>query len=185
MNDSMGWLYPRLLRDTWDSLPEAIRSAHFSGERIRLRGLLEVEVGNTRLARLLRRVFRLPAQGELAPTTLGITGGPDSELWCREIGKWRLSTVQTARQGKLREKVGCLEFEFRLTPEGDCLYYMQERLWIRLLGLRLVVPRWLALEVAAAEAATQAPFCTEIVVQLRAPGSGLLVAYRGKLRRED
>lgn len=174
-----GWLYERLLNDEWAVLPEAILSAHFRGEPIRLRGFLEVEVGKTRLAGLLRRVFRLPARGGTVAARLEIAGGPDREVWSREIGDWRFSTVQTAAQGKLRERAGPLEFEFRLTRDGDRLCYRQEGLRLCLVGLPLRVPRCAALEAAA-----PAPYCTEIVVQVRAPAGGLLVGYRGKLRPE-
>ncbi|HEY2988981.1 MAG TPA: DUF4166 domain-containing protein [Candidatus Binatia bacterium] len=184
MSPDASWLYPLLLRDEWAALPAGLQAAHFTGRRIRLRGSLNVKVENTWLARIFRKIFGLPATGGTAPATLEITGGPERELWSRKIGAWKLSSLQSARDGRLRERAGLLEFEFRIIRDGQRLCYTQQKVWMHLLGLSLPLPRFLAPQVSAVESAAQAPFCSEIAVCLRAPGGRLLVAYAGKLRRE-
>src|SRR5438128_708785 len=124
-------LYPRLLGGEWDSLPPALRAAHFTGEPVCLGGSLEVEVGGTRLARLLRGMLRLPARGGTADATLRIAGDGTRELWSRRIGEWTLTTDQTARAGRLLERVECLEFDFRLAADGGRLRYVQQELRVR------------------------------------------------------
>jgi Domain of unknown function (DUF4166) len=184
MNDDAIWLYPRLLRDEWAALPAALQAAHFTGQRIRLRGSFEVDVENTWLTRILRKIFGLPATSGTAPATLEIAGGPEGELWSRKIGAWKLSSLQSARDGRLRERIGFLEFEFRIVRDGQRLCYTQQKVWMHFLRLSLPLPRFLAPQVSAVEAEAQAPFCSEIAVRLRAPGGRLLFSYAGKLRRE-
>ena len=175
-------LYPKLLGEEWVLLPERIRRAHYHGSPVRLTGLLDLEVGEGPLARVIRRVLGLPSKSEQVLSTLEIVPCPEGEMWSRCIGAWHLRTWQTSCEGCLRETVGVVAFDFRLVRDGQSLRYEQSRMHIRLSSLAVPVPKALQLRVEACETAAEHPFLTSITVRVSLPGGGYLLGYRGQLR---
>jgi hypothetical protein len=125
--------------------------------------------------------------------------GP-AERWRREFDGVPLVTYQSeAPGGLLAERLGPLEFWFRLTVSDGALIYRQESLGLRLGAHRIQIPAWLAVEIAAREApadrlshhddgsalpSIERPpsvgrTCVE--VRLSGPAGGLIFAYRGSV----
>ena len=117
-------LYTRLLGASWPELADPVRFIHGTDTRVCARGRLRVTHGPSQLARLLARVLRLPRASDAADTRLVITASPDGETWLRSFGDRRLDTRQyEAGASELAERIGLLEFRFRLEAlEGSLLF---------------------------------------------------------------
>ncbi len=175
-----GDLYRRLLGERWAALPEGLRRFHSAR---RLEGEFVITVGASRWARLLQYLLRLPCRGGPAAVAVEIDPEVSGERWSRRIGDWRLRTRQSAAGGLLREKVGCLEFDFELALEaGRVLTHRQVGVRLRWLGLALPLPGRLSPRVEGEEGPAGAPYVAEVSVRLAAPGGAALLAYRGFVR---
>lgn len=177
-------LYEQLLGESWKSLPEALRRAHGGTTVMRLRGVFDLQVGAPLGARLLQRLLGLPRRPGSVPATLEVRPAPDGEVWRREIGTWRLTTVLRLCRGRLCEQVGPLEFELELELADLCLRYRQRGLRLRVPGGRIPVPDAVALRVEATEQEADDPNMMQVSVRLTAPHGGLLLAYSGTLQVE-
>jgi hypothetical protein len=107
-----------------------------------------------------------------------------AERWHRAFDGRSLVTDQfEAPGGRLAERIGILEFRFRLAVEQGALLFRQEGLAIWLGPLRLPLPDWLAIKIDAREGPAGAPGeagdRTTVDVRVTAPTGRLLFAYRG------
>jgi hypothetical protein len=113
-----------LLGSSWPQLADPVRIIHGTNATVRARGRLRVTHGCSHLARVVARVLRLPCASDAADTRLTITPGADGETWLRSFGDRQLDTRQyEAGAGELAERIGVLEFRFRLEAlEGSLLF---------------------------------------------------------------
>jgi hypothetical protein len=119
-------LYARLLGSSWALAAEPVRIAHAPEATIRAHGCLRVAHGRSRVARFLAWLLRLPRAGDAAKTRLVVTARAEGEDWQRTFDDRRLHTRQyETDDGELAERVGLLEFRFRLEVSQGSLLFRQ------------------------------------------------------------
>jgi hypothetical protein len=178
-------LYARLLGSSWLQVAEPIRFAHASGSTVRARGRLRIAHGRSHLARFLARLLRLPRASDAAETRLVITPGADGERWLRTFDGRRLDTRQYQAGGcQLAERIGVLEFRFRLEASEGSLFYRQLEVAFLCGPARLRLPAAWAPRVEAREDAA-GPHQISVHVQVALPALGAVLTYGGTIDIED
>jgi hypothetical protein len=109
------------------------------------------------------------------------------EQWHRVFSGRSLVTHQSEAPGNLlAERLGVLEFRFRLLAQDGVLLFRQEALALRLGALRVPLPGWISPVVAAREGpavgAGSEEARTSVDVRVTLPTGALLFAYRGTVR---
>jgi hypothetical protein len=95
-------------------------------------------------------------------------------------------TVQYQRgTDLLAERLGCLEFWFRLRVIEHALDFWHTGTTGVLGPLRVPLPRWLSPRITAREWAGLEEGSLQVEVRISLPLIGLLMAYEGCLKRED
>jgi hypothetical protein len=85
----------------------------------------------------------------------------------------------------LAERLGCLEFWFRLRVIERTLDFRHTGTAGVLGPLRVPLPRWLSPRITAREWAGLEEGSLQVAVRISLPLIGLLMAYEGCLKRED
>jgi len=178
-------LYPALLGEAWTSLDPAVQRVHLMDGPVRATGTFRVCRAPGRLMRLVLDLASVPRASDAVPVRLAIAHqagrrGP-IERWHREFSGRPLATLQAATPaGRLAERIGPLEFQFRLAVDDEgALLFEQERCTLQVRRLRLALPGWLAPRIWARECATAGPDQTTVTVTVCAPGGRLLFSYMG------
>ena len=178
-------LYARLLGSSWPLAAEPVRIAHASDATIRAHGCLRVAHGRSPAARFLAWLLRLPRAGDAAKTRLVITPRADGEDWLRTFDDRRLHTRQyEAGDGELAERVGLLEFRFRLEVSQGSLLFRQVDAALMLGSLRLPLPAAWTPEIEAREEPAGARQI-RIHVRVVLPALGPLLTYEGLIHIEE
>lgn len=163
------------------ALPAQIKAFHEATAPPVWQGRAEVSLGKGRLARLVRRLFALPAAGRDLPVTVSVERGQEAtgayEIWTRNFaGKRFSSRLDLGRGGDLHESFG--PFRFTLAPEAERNGLALPIAGWRLFGLslpRALMPRAEAREDVDAEGRFR------FDIRLTLPFFGPLVHYRGWL----
>lgn len=179
-------LYPRLVGDAWAALDASVQQWHGTASEVHGTGLFTVRHGQGGLARFLAWLLRLPTPGEAIPTRLVILHHPWGETWSRTFAGRALMTVQYQRGADLlAERLGCLEFWFRLRVIEHALDFWHTGTTCVLGPMRVPLPRWVSPRVVAREWAGLEEVSLQVAVRVSLPFIGLLMAYEGCLKRED
>ena len=185
-------LYPRLLGAAWARLDPAVQRVHTSygtiAGPVRATGTFEVRRAPGRPIGLMLDLAGGPLAADAAPVQLAIAHrmtrrGP-VERWHRVFGGRPLVTRQSeAPGGLLAERIGLLEFRFRLAAEDGALLFEQESCQVGLGRYRLRLPGWLSPAIWCREQTAHdladGPDQTSVFVKVTAPGGGLVFSYRG------
>jgi len=108
------------------------------------------------------------------------------ETWSRTFAGKALMTVQYQRGADLlAERLGGLEFRFRLCVIEHALEFWHMGTAGVLGPLRVPLPRWLSPRITAREWAGLEAGSLQVAVRISLPFIGLLIAYEGCLKRED
>jgi hypothetical protein len=175
-------LYPRLLGPAWDRLDQSVRSAHAEGTTLQATGVLRVRHGPGRLTRLLLRAVHLPPPAEAVEVRLLVNRRGSVERWQRRFGAASLVTVQREGPDRLLiERLGVLEFRFRLAVVGGALVYRSVRLAVWLGPFRLPLPRRISPRILAREGPADGPDQTGLTVEAITPAGDLLFSYEGNI----
>src|SRR5262245_33565416 len=174
-----GMLYTRLLGPSWPQLADPVRVIHGSGPTVRARGRLRITNGSSQLARLVARVLCLPRACDASETRLVITSGADGETWRRCFGDRRLDTRQyQAGASELAERIGILEFRFRLEVMDGSLLFRQLEAALLCGSVRLRLPASCVPRIAAREdAAGERRISVRVSVVF--PMVGPILGYEG------
>lgn len=174
-------LYARLLGASWLQVAEPVRFAHASRSTVRAHGRLRIERGRTHAARLFARLLRLPRPSAAAETRLVVTPGDNGEQWRRTFDDRRLDTRQyEAGDGELAERIGILEFRFRLeASEGNLLFRQLEAAFV-LGSVRVPLPVAWAPRVEAREDPAGA-HRVRVHVRVALPAVGTVLTYDGTM----
>ena len=189
-------LYPTLLGASWDALHPAVQLAHTVPGEAHASGTFRVGRGPGFLTGWLLDLARVPPSSPAIDVRLAIQHRGLSERWHRAFDGAPLVTYQSAAPGGvLAERVGPLEFRFRLAVRDGSLLYRQVGFAICLGPLRIPLPEWAAITIACREGAAPpvdpppmaepraAPLDrTTVDVRVTAPTGTLLFAYRGTVR---
>ena len=181
-------LYPTLLGAAWHSLDPTVQRIHSAPSAMHAEGIFQVSRGGGVLMRRILDAAHVPQPSHAADVRLVVCHRGRHERWHRAFGGLPLVTHQSeAPGGLLAERIGILEFRFRLAVKHGALLFRQESFAIRLGPLRVPLPDWLSIEIAGREGPAGAPDetsdCTTVDVRVTAPTGSLLFAYRGTVRR--
>jgi hypothetical protein len=183
--DAPRTLYARLLGPSWLQVAEPVRFIHATESTVRARGRLRIAHGRSHVARVLARLLRLPRASEAAETRLVITSRSDVEQWLRTFDDRRLDTRQyQAGEGELAERIGVLEFRFRLeASEGSILFRQLEAAFL-FGSVRLRLPAMWAPRVEAREDPAGARQI-RVHVRVEFPALGPVLTYDGTIDIEE
>jgi Domain of unknown function (DUF4166) len=177
-------LYPTLLGPAWSALDPVVQRVHSDAALTHARGVFQVSRAPGRLTGRIFDAANVPPSSSAAEVRLAICHRGLVERWHRAFGGRPLVTLQSeAPGGLLAERIGVLEFRFRLIVKDGALLYRQAGCIIRLGALRVALPDWLSIRVAGREGPTGAGDGssprTAVDVRVTTPGGRLLFAYRG------
>lgn len=177
-------LYARLLGSSWHQLAEPVRSIHCAHATVVAAGPLRIVHGRSRIVGLLTRLLRLPRAHPAAPTRLVIAPREDEEQWRRTFDGRRLETRQyEAGEGELAERIGVLEFRFRLEVSEGGLRYRQTDAAFPIGSVRLrLPPAWMP-RVDAREDPAGA-HRVRVHVSVEVPALGPVLTYDGTVEIE-
>ena len=179
-------LYPRLVGHAWAEIDASVQHWHNATHQVQGTGLFTIRHGQGGLARFLVWLLRLPTSGEALATRLVILRHPWGETWSRTFAGKALTTVQyQCGAALLAERLGCLEFRFRLRVIEQALDFWHTGTAGVLGPLRVPLPRWVSPRIAAREWAGLEEGSLQVAVRISLPFTGLLMAYEGCLKRED
>jgi hypothetical protein len=168
-------LYARILGPAFEALPLALRALHDVAGHAAAQGEGLVTRGPGRLARLIGRIMRFPPAGTW-PLRVDFAERGGAELWTRDFGRHRFSSVLSAAGAQAIERFGPLRFFFDV-PAGPHGLAMHLRRWT-CLGLPL--PLVLAPRIQAREwQDEEGRFRFEIAVAM--PLAGDVIGYSGWL----
>ena len=174
-------LYERLVGDEWKGLDESVRRFHV---RARGEGVFAVRRGEGRFARAVARLMRLPPGGKAVPLLLSVEPHAGGERWRRNFAGREFVTEQSGHAGPLlAERAGPFELHFRLSVEEGALAYRSEGAFLRVMKLRVRLPRPLAPRVEAWERAAAGG--VSVTVRVTTPLAGLLIHYEGLVGTEE
>lgn len=117
---SAAGLFPSLLGERWEALPEPVRRAHAGSGAVALEGRARA-FGSPGLAALARGLLGLPSPGP-HETFVAITPEPDRERWRRRFGSREFaSTLVRAEDDSttFEETIGLLTFRCAFAPRRD------------------------------------------------------------------
>ncbi len=163
-----------MLGDAYARLPTTVATLHARDGERRYAGEVDVVRGTTLLSRLCAAATRLPPQGR-GRIDVDIVANRHGEAWTRHVAGHAMHSRLRASGGLLREQLGLVTFDFRLTVDGVGLHWIVDT--VRVFGLRL--PRRWFDGVAAREYEDDRRYRFDVRASL--PLAGLLVHYRGWL----
>jgi len=179
-----GPLYARLLGASWMQLAEPVRFVHSTESTVRARGRLRIAHGRGPLARVIAGLLRLPRASDAAETRLVVTSRADGEDWHRTFDDRCLDTRQyQADERDLAERIGVLEFRFRLDASEGSLLFRQVEAALVLGSVRVRLPAACAPRVDAREDPAGARRI-RVHVHVTLPPLGSVLTYDGPIDLE-
>jgi hypothetical protein len=177
-------LYVRLLGPAWSDLAPAVRAMHDLSDVDRnAEGIVEVQRGESLLARLLATALKFPAAGPARSLSVSFHRSGQREAWIRKFGDRSLASQQAEgtgrRQGLLLKSFGAITIALALVVENGELHLFP-RGW-SVLGVPL--PGFMGPRIHARE--WQADGLFHFQVEICAPGGALVLGYKGRLRSPE
>jgi hypothetical protein len=166
-------LYESLLREDFNRLPLSLQQFHRRPQGAAAEGTLTVRQSQGFTYRIFRFILRLPPPGEDVPAQLRVTVLGETEVWVRNIGGYRIETVQWRERDSLVEKIGIFRMTFRLSggKEGMEFHFQKLRMG------PLPIPPVFRVEASVEGDAS----CWRPRVRVLSPLFGLLFSYEGKM----
>ncbi|MES2034212.1 MAG: DUF4166 domain-containing protein, partial [Pseudomonadota bacterium] len=173
-------VYRRVMSEAYDRMPPAWRAMHDLrlGSKIAA-GKASVERGGNPLALLVGAVIGFPAATPDVPVTVTFERQGEAELWTREFGRHRFSSLQAAGEGRSQhlivERFGPLAIAMApVVHEGRMHLIIR-----RFSAFGVPLPLWLGPTTAAHEEVVDGRFRFD--VEIGHPLTGMIVRYRGWL----
>ena len=169
-------IFPRVLGDAFERLPDEIRVTHLTADCSRWAGRSVIERGTGLWERGLAALFGFPAAAGDVAVEVTKTVTPRGETWVRRFGGREFRSHLAATAAGMTERFGPFTFLLGLRVESGRLYYPVVR---GRLG-PLPLPRWLLPSAEACEREEDGRFCFDVAIF--APLTRrLIVRYRGWL----
>ena len=177
MNDAAPpTLFQQALGAAFFSLPETLRRLHGVRGTARYAGIASVERGRNPLARLCARIAGLPKAMREVPLAIEFAADAKRETWRRDFGGVRMQTRLAFKGGLLRERLGPLQFRYRLHPAREALWWQVAG--VRAFGLLPLPAGWFE-GVRCRECERDGRYA--FLVEANLPLIGLVVRYEGWL----
>jgi len=173
-------LYREVMGDAYEAMPPAWQAMHDLrlGSRIAA-GRASVERGRSLLGRLVGRIIGFPEAIEDTPVTVTFERQASAELWSRDFGGHRFSSLQEAGRGRsarlIVERFGPLAIAMAPVTHEQRMHLVIRR--FSAFGIPL--PLWLGPTTAAHEEVVDGRFRFD--VEIGHPLTGMIVRYRGWL----
>lgn len=178
-DDPSATIYQHVLGSSFASMPEPLKRFHGSTSTRQWRGIAEVKRGRGLLANLLASAIGFPTQTEETPVAVTVTVREDGELWERNFGGKRFSSLQSVGRDRnkhlLIETFGPFKIALALVREADRLYLVP-RSWT---FFGIPMPRVLLPAGESFETEKDGKFRFDVTIS--APVVGMIVAYNGLL----
>ena len=171
-------LFRRVLGEGFDQLPPQVRAIHSIAARETWQDEATITRGRHALVPLFAMATRLPPSREHVPTTVEFVATADGEEWRRDFGGARMVSRYRERDGRLRERLGLVEFAFSLDVREGCIFWTTAG--VRLFGVLPLPPSWFA-RVHCRERESGGRY--EFLVEAELPLIGPLIRYEGWLAR--
>ena len=170
-------LFQSLLGARFYALPPAVRALHAATGRGLHLGEVEVERGDSLLARLCAAFAGLPPAMQAAPIAVEIHADPRGETWQRRFGaRDTMRSRLRAHAGRLVEWRGPLRFRFALPVFDQALHWRVDG--VRVFGVLPLPAGWFD-GVRCRESEHDGRYAFEVDAVL--PLVGRVVRYRGWL----
>lgn len=169
-------LFARLLGDGFAQLPPALRTLHSVPRRQRYHGHAEVRRGRHPLLPLCAWLARLPPASAATPVDVVFSADAQGERWQRRFGTHAMPSRLWLQDGRLRERLGAVEFEFVLRVDGAAIVWSAARAWA--FGVLPLPRRWLA-GVHCRESERDGRYA--FLVEVALPWIGPFIRYEGWL----
>ncbi len=169
-------IFPRVLKVSFDRLPDSVRETHLTVDKSRWQGRCEVQRGRGVWSGLLCALFGFPAAGEDVTVEVTKTATPAGETWDRLIGGRRFRSYLAATDRGMTERFGPFTFLLGLEVQDGALIYPV--LAGRMGPVRL--PGWLLPKSVAREFEAEGRFNFDVAIY--APiTKRLIIRYQGHL----
>lgn len=169
-------LFAQVLGADFAGLPPALRALHSVPRRQRYAGHAEVRRGRHPLLPLCAWLARLPPASAAAPVEVTFSVDARGERWERRFGAHAMPSRLWLQDGRLRERLGAVEFEFALRVDGAAIVWRATRAWA--FGVLPLPRRWLAgVHCRESERAGRYAFLVEVAL----PWIGPFIRYEGLL----
>lgn len=164
--------------ERWAAAPSVVRRLHDLWDRELWRGEASVERGRGVGAALVAAVFRFPRAADAVPVEVDVRRVGETEIWTRSFAGRRFTSVLgPLGERRLSERFGPFTFTLRVDVDADGALTL-EPVSGRLGPIPL--PSWLTpLGVSYERAGPDGAFAFD--VDIRLPGVGRVVRYRGRL----
>ena len=169
-------LFQQALGASFFRLPESLRRLHGAQGHGHWSGVATIERGRNPLARLCARVAGLPGSARDVATTVEVIADARGETWRRDFGGRQMATRLSFRDGRLRERLGPLQFRYALLGNDGAIWWRVDG--VRLFGL-LPLPASLFEGVRCREFEQDGRYRFE--VEARLPLVGRVIRYEGWL----
>lgn len=175
-------LYRHVLNTAYDSLPETVQALHGTNETRIWSGTAQIVRGKNLFANMVAVLFRFPKAATASKICVTLTPKSNgSEIWERNFDGKKFRSVQRLGTGKnehlLMEKFGPIEVAIALLIKDDKMF-LETKSWS---FLGILMPKFLMPNGKSFE--TEENGCFVFNVEIKAPLVGLIVAYKGKLKR--
>jgi len=167
-------MYKLLLGPAFDFLPSSLRALHQSPGTYRFSGTCTIRRDSSLVTRLLAFVASLPPAGT-SGIEVTIESYGKGEVWTRQFGAHRMQSTLQARDNRLHESIGFINFIFELVVDQRRLRW--NLVEVRTFGIK-IPKQWFNLDVS--EYDIDGRYCFNVEVHVHTVG--LLVHYAGWLQ---
>lgn len=169
-------LFQQALGAAFFNLPPSLRQLHGLRGTARYVGIASIECGRNPLARLCARIAGLPKPMQDAPAVVEFATDAKGETWRRDFGGTRMQSRLRFKGGQLRERLGPLQFRYRLHAGEGAIWW--QVVGVRLFGLLPLPAGWFA-GVRCRECEHEGRY--EFLVDADLPLVGRIIRYQGWL----
>jgi len=172
-------IFPRVLREAFHALPDAVKETHLTLGTSRWAGRCEVERGTGAWSRLLCAIFRFPPGSPDIEVAVTKTVTSHGETWLRRFGRNTFRSRLSIGSEGMRESFGPFTFAIGLEVRKGELHYPVTSGRMGPIPL----PHWMLPASIAREFVADGKFHFDVAI-LAPMTKGLLVRYRGFLSAE-
>ncbi len=169
-------LFARVLGPSFAALAPRVRELHSVQGRQTWAGMARITRGRHPLVAPCAWLSRLPPSIDAVPTQVEFVTDAAGEWWLRRFGVHRMPSRLWEHDGRLRERLGALRFEFELRGEAGEIHWRVRRVWA--FGLLPLPVRWFG-QVRCREREHAGRY--EFLVDVAMPLMGPFITYEGWL----
>ncbi|MEN5206341.1 DUF4166 domain-containing protein [Stenotrophomonas sp. TWI700] len=169
-------LFARALGSGFETLDPAVRALHSVAGGAQYRGRADIRRGRHWLVPLLAWGAHLPPTQADVPASVHFLVDAGGERWSRRFGDHPMQSRLWVRQGRLRERLGAVQFEFDLQVDQGAIRWRVRRVWLA--GVLAVPARWFD-GVRCREYEQDGRYAFDVAVTL--PWIGPFIRYEGWL----